>query len=456
MNFKNAGTPMTITLIDNATVSSVQRALGKAQLNDSAILDIEHASLERFVEAVLFSTTVVVPDNYKAQFTPPRKELLTRFNVQFLPVDEPTETSLSSVAKGLAGVWSEAFTEGRANSLFDHYFAQVEAFSKFIWEFSSSEFFLVFRAHGVDKANPLISALLSSPKDEELGQAMRIVAQDGHRVDWNRLAPHVRRMLGVMGWLGHQYVWHQALAAQNDFVYSPHPLREFFANDFLNRLSTAGDSAVHFSDAFREGIVRFRGKVSEGLNRLGALESSANVQFPALLPLIVQDSNNADDFISVLAEMRTDPKVVELRELLARIQEETSRGQYGRRRQFLAEMEKVGDALLIERGIDQRLLRVKPPTEIIGISIEGDDTGIALPIPSVLYRQYFFRRTYRAFMRDVMAELAAPSKYGAIRTKLGGWAWLNESLEYAGNPFYLKPYHFPSKFHRPLKRHREG
>lgn len=446
---------MTTILIDNATVSSVQRALGKAKLRDSGVLDVEHAALERFVEAILFADKVVVPDNYKEKFTPARKALLDAFNVQFLPIDEPIDASLTEVAHQMTGMWTEAFAEGRERSLFNQYFDQVQAFSSFIWEHSSSQFFLVFRAHGIGKESPLIEALLASPKNDDIGKALRIVAKDGRQVSWSKLSPHVQRMLGIMGWLGHQYIWHQVLAARHDFIYSPHPLREFFANDFLSRLGETSSSAALFQNVFQSGMTRFKGKVNESRERLGALTSTSTVNLPVLLPVLLCECGTADEFISVLAEMRKNPKVIEIRQTMSQMQADCDKGDYRMRARFISDMEKIGDSLLLERGLDRRLLRIKPPTSIIGISVDGDDTGLQLPIPSVLYRQFFFNRRYRTFLRDVMGELAAPAQYGKLKTKLNSWAWLEEQSEYSGNPFYLKQYRFPSKFHLPLENHSE-
>jgi hypothetical protein len=191
------------TLVDNATVSSVQRALGRAQTRDLTVLDVEHAALERFVEAVLLSDAVVVPDNYKEPFTPARRKLLTELGVEFVPVAQQVDDSLNALARTLVDPWLEAFNAGQERGLFQDYLAQINAFSNFIWEHSSSELYLVFRAHGIDKDSPLISALLASQTDLELGKRLEIVAKDGQTVAWDRLSRHVQRMLGVMGWLGH-------------------------------------------------------------------------------------------------------------------------------------------------------------------------------------------------------------------------------------------------------------
>ncbi len=441
---------MTTTLIDNATVSSVQRALGKAKTGDASLLDIEQAALDRFVEAAIFSDRVIVPDNYKERFTPARRALLSKFNVELVSIDQPIDQSLSEVAAGLIAPWSEAFVEGSDRALFSRYLEQIQAFSKFIWEHSSSEFFLVFRAHGVGKESPLIEALLASPKDDELGKQLRIIAKDGREVAWDKLSRHVQRMLGVMGWLGHQYIWYQAYGARHDLTYSPHPLREFFANDFTSRVNFAATSASNFRDVFSEGLGRFKAKLQAGLTNLGAHPNSYEFSTPNLLPGLVRASSNADDFIEIVKQIRDDQRVVEIREVLSQIANEAEQGRHQKRAQFLNDIDNIGKALTAELGIDTHFLRIKPPTTVTGISIEGDDTGIKLPIASTLYRQYFLHRRYRTFLRDVMVDLARPAQYGAIKTKMDGWAWVDDKSEFAGHRFWLKDYKFPSKFHRPL------
>lgn len=441
---------MYTTIVDNSTVSSVQRALGKAKTRDPALLDVEHAALDRFVQSLLFSERVVVPDNYKEEFTPARRKLLSQFDVELVEVAEPVDADLSEVANGLLGPWLEAFVEGSDRALFSEYFDQVNAFSKFIWEHSSSAFFLVFRAHGVGKDSPLIEALLASPKSDELGQQLKVIAKDGLEVSWDRMSRHVQRMLGVMGWLGHQFIWNQAFAARHDFIYSPHPLREFFANDFMVRVQAGAIRASDFDDAFSVGVKRFKAKLQDNLRNIGAHENSIKFDMPNFLPGIVKMASGSDDFISITKQLRNDRHVVELRAVLSEILKESEQGIYRKRAQLLSDFDNVGGALIRELGVEPRFLRIKPPTTITGIAVEGDDAGIKLPLSSRLYKQYFLHRRYRTFLRDVMADIAAPAQYGIHKTKLNGWAWIDNDASSSGNRFWQKEYRFPSKFHKPL------
>lgn len=446
---------MAIALIDNATVSSVQRALGKAKLTDAGVSDVEQTALGRFCDAVLLSERVVVPDNYKEKFTPARKKLLNQLSVEFLDVPKVLDDDLNLIAQSLMEPWKDAYSEGQSKSLFSLYFEQIQAFSKFIWEHSSSQFFLVFRAHGIDKKSPLIDAVLTSKGDEDLGRELKIVASDGQVVAWNNMSHHVQRMLSVMGWLGHQYVWHQVFAAKHNLTYIPHPLRDFFANDFLSRVQIGSKDAFQFNNAFLHGIGKFQGDLKSGLEKLGNRPSNLHIQMPAFLPFLVKESSNGDDFMRVLSQYRIEPKVIELREMLKTAESESQLGNYNVRNQIVTDIERIGKNLLLEKGLDSRTLRIAPPTSIVDIKVEGDDTGIRIDLSSVFYKQYFLNRRYRAFVKDVMAELAAPGQYGVLKTKMNSWLWLEENKEYAGKSVYSKEYRFPSLFHKPLENHKE-
>lgn len=432
-------------LIDNSTISSVQRALGKAPIKEPALLDIEHVSLARFSEAILLNDQVIVPDNYKTKLTASRKALLDYDVFHFEPLAEGEDDGLNEIASSLSTIWHKAFSAGSERSLFSEYFSQVNAFSNFIWEHYSSEFFLVFRAHGIDKESPLIEAVLSSQSDPDIGQQLQITGTDGNKVNWDKLSRHVQRMLSVMGWLGHQFIWHQVFAAQHDSTYVSHPLRDFFSYDFLNRINQGAINETSFQNAFSEGIGKFQGKLQDSLSAIGQADSATNVQLPGFLPLLIRESSSGNDFIEVLLQIREESGVVEFREIFSEIQNSIEEGNYKPLTKLVREIEEIGKNILVEKGIEERFITISPPTTLLGIKMGGDDTALKFPIPSSLYKQFFVGRKYRAFVKRVMEELAVPAQYGKLKDKLNSYAW------FKGDPFpkfYLKQDQYPSKFHK--------
>jgi hypothetical protein len=435
-------------VIDNATISSVQRALGIVSIKEPSLLDIEHVALGRFCEAVLFHEEITIPDNYKAEMSESRKRLLNHEIFHFDPVSAEEDTQMIEIARDLSEVWVEAFRFGSDRSLFSKYFQQVQAFSHFLWEHSTSDFFLVFRALGIDKENPLIEAVLASQANIELGQKLKIIGADDVPVAWRKLSPHVQRMLSVLAWLGHQYIWYQVYCASRERTYLPHPLRDFFSHDFLTRINRGASSGADFSAAFSQGIDRFVGKMADALVELGQRRESVTLNLHSLLPLLIRESSSGKDFIPVLMQIREENDVVSLRQMLAHVQTSIDKGDFTPAQKLKADIDKVGKNILAERGIEQRLVNITPSTTLVGISVSGGDLSLQKRIPPVLYKQFFVGRTYRAFVKRVMEELAIPSQYGALKTKLNNYAWISGDRF---PKFYLKEDRSPSKYNKTFR-----
>ena len=175
------------------------------------------------------------------------------------------------------------------------------------------------------------------------------------------------------------------------------------------------------------------------------VESATSISLPGFLPLIVRESSSGNDFIPVLHQMRQEPDVSDLREMIKEVQQAIEKGDYNPLAKMKREIEIIGRNFLIEKGLEERFIKITPPTTILGIRVEGDDSSINLPIPSFLYKQYFVGRRYRAFVKRVMQELAVPAQYGVLKTKLNSYAWIKGDRF---SKFYLKQDRFPSRFRK--------
>lgn len=440
---------MSVVMLDNSTISSVQRALGKAQIKEPALLDVEHVALERFSEAFLLSDRIIVPDTYKKSLTPARKKMLSNPVFSFVTVQEQEDRDLLTIAGRLSEAWHVAYKEGSDRSLFSQYFKQANAFSKFIWEHSSSEFYLVFRAMGIDKESPFIEAVLDSPADFGLGEKLEIQGADNLSVKWEKLSSHVKRLVSVLAWLGNQYIWYQVYAAKYNAIYLSHPLRDFFSYDFLDRLNHGSNTSEDFARSFKTGMQGFQKKMLDTYRELDLVPHSESLHLPNFLPLLVAECGNGQEYLDALAHYRNVNEVVEIRQRLYEIDSEILKGVYKKHTQMVKDIERVGENLLKEKGVDPRFIKLGPPTKFLGISVSGDDAKLDLPIPAGLYKQYFVGKKYRSFVKKIMDELAMPSQYGKLKDRLNGYAWIDKEQF---PKFYLKQDRVPSMFYKPFSK----
>ena len=83
-----------------------------------------------------------------------------------------------------------------------------------------------------------------------------------------------------------------------------------------------------------------------------------------------------------------------------------------------ADIEEIGVNILRRSGLKTEHIRLTPPLKFFGITVSGEPTGISVPIPELLYKDYFLTRRYRCFLKSVMEEIAIPSKLGEMKDKL--------------------------------------
>jgi hypothetical protein len=87
-------------LIDNATLSGVERITGISQILNLNNIDNDILCLEKLVTAILFSDELIGIDDYKDDF---RSSRLKNFDfIEFSKIDQPTYAALATDAATFA------------------------------------------------------------------------------------------------------------------------------------------------------------------------------------------------------------------------------------------------------------------------------------------------------------------------------------------------------------------
>lgn len=427
-------------VLDNATLSSTFRALGFMSVPDRALLDVEHAALGRFVEAVVLADKVIVPSTYIEKYQGARKQALEHDCFVHETVPEDEGAAIQDAADTYAPEWFDAFYAASQRGTFAAFLEQTQAFAQFVWQHSSSQFFLVFRALGVEKKSPLLEAFFASNGDWERGKALNFRAPSGEPVAWQSLSRHVQKMASVLAWLGDRFLWHQIFAARHGAIYLPHPMRDFFAHDFMFRAGTFRPSP---SSALGRSFGLLQTTLSEQMTALGRSDAARELHLPYLLPLVTSMAGpKRTDFMAAIIELRGDKHVIQLRELLQEIETEQSLGVSHKYKQLSDDVSKTGMAVLRERKLDQRYVKFAPSTTLHGIQADGIAEGIRTKIPAALFKQVFFGRRYRVFLKRVMDEIAQVATLGTLKDTLNGYAWIDDKNQWGSSGFYTRPVQF--------------
>jgi hypothetical protein len=247
-------------------------------------------------------------------------------------------------------------------------------------------------------------------------------------VDARFIANDLKRLVSTLAWLGKQYAWYQTLSAQLGAHYLSHPLRDFFAEDFLGELEVKPEGA-EYGGVVRRGLRQFRENSQRALEEIGLGSSLVKVNLPMFLPLAIQRSSTGKDFLDTVSQLRSEPACVELREMLNEVDTALSEGDLKPYRRLQQEIEKIGTNLLRERGIESAQIKLSPPWKLIGVT--PADAGVAFPtdalslnlaLPSALYKQFFVRRRYRVILKNIMEELALIPTLAKYKDKLNSYS----------------------------------
>lgn len=68
------------TLVDNATLTAVQRLSGEIPIKNKYIIDSDIMAFEAFAQAVLFSEKVFYIDDYKSRYRQDRRSFFRNWN----------------------------------------------------------------------------------------------------------------------------------------------------------------------------------------------------------------------------------------------------------------------------------------------------------------------------------------------------------------------------------------
>src|SRR5947207_9755752 len=132
---------MRYALIDNSTLTGVQRLFGQIPIKNTLVTDMDVLCLESLVEAILFYDQIFVIDDYKPYFRDSRTKsfpFLSSLGPDSLPIHELTATTKKLTESIVPRVEGGQFTDKDFKPFFDLLKMNVT----FTWDMASSVYFL--------------------------------------------------------------------------------------------------------------------------------------------------------------------------------------------------------------------------------------------------------------------------------------------------------------------------
>jgi hypothetical protein len=454
-----------VVLLDNATVSSAFRSLGFALCPNKSVFDLDIANLSTLVDAVLLADRVIVPATYIPKHQEERIKLLSFAGVESLRLAEEDNQVLEQVSRTCFSRWTMDYYES-GEGLAQDLLRLADVYIKFVWNYRSSEYWLVLRALEQQGSTPdankmaQIEGLLTEENKQiwdvlNLLESAEIFSSDGTVVTENNLRkfyvlrPGVRKLLAALSWNVLRATYYRILAAKINAAYLPHSLRAIgatldaiSANEEIIRSSTLakyniGKSRRTITESF-ESIIKATG---EELASIGAINGSVCNSIPPLLGYVLTKSKSREDFLEQLSLIRDFSSLQDLRGNLKEFEANTKSGNIAGVRRWKNEVDKTCSSVMREMGLADTRFNLNPVTFLTGGAISLDITGPSLP--GWLYRIVGLPNNWKIWYREVVITLQNVARLGDSYEKIQSWASFKNDSE--PNYWYAKQ-DYPQKY----------
>lgn len=258
---------MSYVLIDNSTLTSVQRLLGEIQINNKNIIDGDILAVENLIQAILFYDNIIAIDDYIEKYKEDRKK---RFDfIRFISPKELVFDNLQTEAQKEAKqyqpeIMGGEFTDSDFKVLLDSLHLNIVT----TWDISGSEYYLNLKLLGYkydenyDKYNQIGSAIFGDfDYSEKLNYQCSLVDSQGNKIQkgykvpdakWSNngqtgeslLSRQLWRFIASLNWIAYKSIYYSHVAKYLKADLCLHPIRQAFGVHYMNKTMNMPDGLV--------------------------------------------------------------------------------------------------------------------------------------------------------------------------------------------------------------------
>ncbi len=467
---------MTYALIDNATLTAVQRATGAVTVQNTDTINGDLCAVENFLQGILFYDDLLCIDNYKPQHRETRKK-----QFPYLRFVDPTQFELQTVDEVAQREAALIRPEIRGGEFVDEDFAglleQLKMNMVCTWDKSSSVYYLTMRMLGhqatdaYGKYSALSAAIFAELADVgdtcgRWSQEVKLVGSDGHvftEQDFARKKPEdfggatkqLEMFIASLNWLAYKSIYYSMAAKHLKADSFIHPIRHayqlhwlkksgFFGHDFTARL------LANLSSKTQTSIAEIK---SHGGAQTVALD------LPLFSAWMTQVSGSVPNAIMAAKQIRNEDHFVTIRQTLKEIRvafDEKGIGDGNRLvTKLIGDVDKICGDLKRKYGVPsaqgiQGSFLIKAVNTMTGwAGIPGlPDREFALSTPEFMKSQS--TKAFTTVVKDITAELTSMERLGGVRDLMAKSFVIDK--EKFGSPKVQNPRyrHATSEWQKPM------
>lgn len=331
---------MRYALIDNSTLTAVQRLLGDIPIKNKYSIDGDILAFESFIQTVLFYDDVFFIDDYISQYKSKRKELFKYIYPIELESDDYSQIIMET--QSLTNNFIPKISNRELqNDNIQEFFDLLKMNITFTWDMSSSVYYLNYKLlqehSGVDidkystlsamifdqlmdrniekEVNPKMSPIIYDSRGNIINKDYIVKNKEGIECETGGLSRQAYSFLAGLSWLDFRTTFYMLLANQLNFDLVLHPIRDAYAINTLNRFSDYNSPHINTI------IKVMNNQATDSINRI--LNTTQPIVFKHNLPMfsvwIVQKYSRIEDFMDVLYTLKGEKEFIIARDLLDKL-----------------------------------------------------------------------------------------------------------------------------------------
>lgn len=330
---------MSYALIDNATLTAVQRVLGQVVVKNPDTVNGDLVAFENLVQAILFYDDLVCIDNYKDEHKKERTDFFP-----FIRFLSPQKFALQDIESKALSESKSVHPEIRGGEFVDNDFAQLLEMLKLnmvcTWDLRSSVYYLTMKMLGqpgtpeFQKYSAISSAIFNELSDFEdtkgrWSQDIRLVGSDGHVYTKEEMAADAKAhsrgkggttraldmFIASLNWIAYKAIYYSLAAKHLRADTFLHPIRHAYQMHWMRKTGAYGhDFSSKLVDALAYGV---KTCVSELVDN--GRSTAISLEIPVFTAWLTSQSGDIRSVIPAALEIRNNSDLQEVRGLLREI-----------------------------------------------------------------------------------------------------------------------------------------
>lgn len=464
---------MTYALIDNATITAVQRIMGTAPTRSTDNTDVDIIALDNMLQAILFYDEITAIDDYKPEFQTHRKQQFS--HIRFLDSSQYTLPAIKEYANQKA---SELLPEIRGgeftNSDFKNFFGMLQTNIICTWDMSSSVYYLTLKMLGeargeeFEKYGKIAAAIFSELQDcrnssgvtkndvllydsagNKIDKDYKINGyHNGERTQRNTggMTDALKAFTASLIWIANRSIYYTNAAHYLHADSILYPIRQAYQQHYFQKTLQLDSNHI------QSLIKKTTSSISQDIVEITNNSRSANITFevPVIAAYLINQCDSPEHILVAANDLRNRPILQEFRGILREIRNTLDDGDRitlnKKTQQLTSDIRKCSDSIRGQFGIKtQSGVPIKKIVQcynthasMIGLPTFPEYDG-KIPLPQFMNKSK--KSGLSLFYSDVTNDLSQIWALGKAKDRLGSKVYKERGKEYnpkAESPRYRK------------------